>query len=77
MTVSKVNKKYRILKQDQRITFRMPTSVLKRIDELRFEYGQTRSEFVRGLLISYFREVMATRDEEPRRGMNITPRPGL
>jgi len=75
MTTAKVNKRYRVVKQDQRITFRLPASVLKRIDELRYEYGQTRSEFVRGLLISYFRETMRVEEERPR--VRITPRPGL
>lgn len=42
---------------DDRITIRLPRFVRDRMDEAREEYGQSRSEFVRGLLVNYFRNI--------------------
>jgi len=72
----KVNQRYRIVRQSERLALRLPESLLRRIDEARYDYGQTRSEFIRGVLISYFREIMRPEIVEAPRP-RLTSRPGL
>lgn len=52
---------------DDKISLRLPGFVRDRIDEAREEYGQSRSEFIRGLLINYFRNMTmpVVRDSRP------------